>query len=176
LLDFWTYSCINCQRTIPYLNAWYAKYKDAGLEIIGVHTPEFDFEKKYENVAAAVRKFGIQYPVVMDSNNRTWNAYGNMYWPEHYLIDINGLVVDRHIGEGGYAETEAKIQQLLTERKDALNDSVAIPTGTVDITSTIQANSPETYFGATRNEYLTNGTSPHSIDADTEASGYAFIE
>ena len=157
LLDFWTYSCINCERTIPYLNAWYAKYKDAGFEIVGVHSPEFAFEKKLENVQAAVKRFGIQYPVILDSGMQTWNAYQNQYWPEHYLIDINGFVVDRHIGEGGYKETEEQIQKLLTERKLAIGSTVPISTGIVDITQVIQSNSPETYFGSWRNEYLANG-------------------
>ncbi|MBI2030676.1 redoxin domain-containing protein [Candidatus Kaiserbacteria bacterium] len=157
MIDFWTYSCINCERTIPYLSAWYEKYKDAGFEIIGVHSPEFQFEKRLENVQDAVKRFGIKYPVVLDSDMQTWNAYNNQYWPEHYLIDINGLVVDRHIGEGGYAETERKIQELLAQRKQALGLAVAIPTGTVDITQVIRSNSPETYFGAWRNEYLANG-------------------
>lgn len=157
MIDFWTYSCINCERTIPYLNAWYEKYKDAGFEIIGVHSPEFQFERRLENVQDAVKRFGIKYPVVLDSDMQTWNAYNNQYWPEHYLIDINGLVVDRHIGEGGYAQTERKIQELLTQRKQALGLAVAIPTGIVDITQVIRSNSPETYFGAWRNEYLANG-------------------
>lgn len=157
LVDFWTYSCINCQRTIPYLNAWYNKYKDAGLEIIGVHSPEFEFEKNLSNVQAAVTKFGIQYPVVLDSEMQTWNAYDNQYWPEEYLIDINGLVVERHIGEGGYADTEAKIQQLLNERRVALNATTSVPVGATNITETISTNSPETYFGFARNEYVANG-------------------
>lgn len=157
LIDFWTYSCINCQRTIPYLNAWYQKYKDYGLEIVGVHAPEFEFEKVLSNVQMGVTNFGIKYPVVLDSELRTWDAYKNMYWPEHYLMDINGLVVDRHIGEGGYAETEQKIQQLLKERATALGLTITIPTGTVDINQTIETQSPETYFGWSRNEYLTNG-------------------
>ena len=158
LIDFWTYSCINCQRTIPYLNAWYQKYKDFGLQIIGVHSPEFNFEKVLSNVQAAVTKFGIQYPVVLDSELATWDAYSNMYWPEHYLMDINGLIVDRQIGEGGYADTETEIQKLLQQRSDALGLNLKIPTGTVDITQAINANSPETYFGSNRNEYLSNGT------------------
>lgn len=166
LVDFWTYSCINCQRTIPYLNAWYSKYKDAGLEIIGVHSPEFQFEKNIINVQSAVNRFGIQYPVVMDSQMQTWNAYENQYWPEEYLIDINGLVVERHIGEGGYGDTEAKIQQLLTERKLATKDTVTISTGTVSIVQTISTNSPETYFGMNRNEYLANGV-PHQLGLQT---------
>ncbi|HVA83192.1 MAG TPA: redoxin domain-containing protein, partial [Candidatus Aquilonibacter sp.] len=90
LLDFWTYSCINCIRTIPYLNAWESKYSSSGLVIIGVHTPEFEFEKNYTNVLAAVKKFGISYPVAMDSNYSTWSAYGNRYWPADYLIDADG--------------------------------------------------------------------------------------
>jgi thiol-disulfide isomerase/thioredoxin len=158
LVDFWTYSCINCLRTIPYLNAWYAKYKDLGLQIIGVHSPEFEFEKSIDNVKMAVRNLGIQYPVVLDSEHQTWSAYNNLYWPEHYLIDINGLVVDRHIGEGNYVDTEHKIQELLRERAQALGLSVVIPEGTVNVNETIETNSPETYFGSTRNEYLANGS------------------
>ncbi len=159
LLDFWTYSCINCQRTLPYLEAWYAKYKDAGLEIIGVQSPEFNFEKILGNVQAAVTKFGIQYPVVLDNEMATWNAYGNEYWPEDYLIDINGLVVDRNIGEGNYVGVEQEIQKLLLERAQALGlPASTVPTGIVNVTgTTIEANSPETYFGAARNEYLANG-------------------
>jgi len=159
LLDFWTYSCINCQRVIPYLNAWYAKYKDLGLEIIGMQSPEFNFEKVLSNVQAAVTKFGIHYPVVLDNEMATWNAYGNQYWPEEYLIDINGLVVDRNIGEGNYDKTEHTIQKLLQERSDALGLGLKIPTDLVSVTgANIEANSPETYFGAARNEYLANGT------------------
>jgi len=158
LLDFWTYSCINCQRTIPYLNAWYQKYKDSGLVIIGVHTPEFDFEKNYNNVSAAVKQFGIQYPVVMDSNYLTWNAYGNEYWPEEYLIDIDGLVRENNIGEGNYQQTETTIQKLLAERNQALGSTSTIPTGFVSATQADNANSPETYFDWQRNQYLGNGS------------------
>ena len=116
LIDFWTYSCINCIRTIPYLNDWYSKYADKGFVIIGVHSPEFEFEKNYDNVKTAVQKFGIIYPVVLDNNLGTWNAYGNQYWPRHYLIDAQGYIREDHIGEGGYAETEKTIQSLLAER------------------------------------------------------------
>ena len=162
LVDFWTYSCINCQRTIPYLNAWYEKYKDKGLEIVGVHTPEFEFEKKLDNVKAAVEKFNIKYPVVLDSNHGTWDAYGNLYWPREYLIDIDGFIVHDTIGEGGYDETEKKIQELLTERMSALGEKgtiewpMATPKGAIDFDPK-QVSSPETYFGASRNEYLANG-------------------
>ncbi len=162
LVDFWTYSCINCQRTIPYLNAWYNKYKDQGLVIVGVHTPEFDFEKDINNVKAAVTKAGITYPVVLDSNMGTWNAYGNQYWPHEYLIDIDGYVVHDHIGEGGYDETEKAIQAALTERAQVLGTNAVIPSSITAPTNTVSLNeagvrSPETYFGAERNEFLGNG-------------------
>jgi thiol-disulfide isomerase/thioredoxin len=160
LIDFWTYSCINCQRTLPYLTAWDQKYKDAGLEIIGVHSPEFGFEKVLANVQAAVTKAGIHYPVVLDNEMGTWNAYQNLYWPHEYLIDIDGFVVEDHVGEGGYADTEAEIQKLLAERAKWLSDSVSIPTGTVTpaAAETLgDIGSPEMYFGAMRNEYFGNG-------------------
>jgi thiol-disulfide isomerase/thioredoxin len=98
LVDFWTYSCINCIRTIPYLNAWYEKYADDGLVIVGVHTPEFEFEKDYNNVKAAVEKFGIKYPVALDNEKQTWNTYENRYWPRKYLIDSEGYIRYDHIG------------------------------------------------------------------------------
>ena len=113
LIDFWTYSCINCQRTLPYLNAWYEKYKDSGLAIVGIHTPEFGFEKEYDNVLAAAKKFGVTYPVVLDNDYATWRAYSNRYWPRKYLIDIDGYIVYDHSGEGAYDQTERKIQELL---------------------------------------------------------------
>ena len=123
IVDFWTYSCINCQRTIPYLNEWYKKYEDAGLLIIGVQSPEFDFEKDPQNVEHAIQKFGIKYPVIQDDNMQTWTAYNNHYWPHKYLIDIDGFIVYDHIGEGGYIETEQVIQQLLQERQQVLPSS-----------------------------------------------------
>jgi len=115
LVDFWTYSCINCIRTLPYLKDWHDKYADDGMVIIGVHTPEFKFEKEIANVEAAVKGFGVMYPVAMDNDYRTWNAYGNRWWPHKYLIDKNGKVRYDHIGEGGYAETESQIVRLLKE-------------------------------------------------------------
>jgi thiol-disulfide isomerase/thioredoxin len=116
LVDFWTYSCINCIRTIPYINYWNQKYAGNGLVIVGVHSPEFEFEKNYDNVKAAVQRLGITYPVVLDNDHGTWNAYGNQYWPRHYLIDAHGYIRDNHIGEGGYEQTEKTIQSLLAER------------------------------------------------------------
>ena len=162
LVDFWTYSCINCERTIPYLNMWYAKYHDKGLEIIGVHTPEFPFEHDIANVRRAVTKFGIRYPVVLDNDYATWGSYGNQYWPADYLIDIDGFVVDKHFGEGDYDVTEKKIQDLLQERADALGITVSIPNTTGIPADSIpvdfsKVGSPETYFGSGRNQYLANG-------------------
>ena len=116
LLDIWTYSCINCQRTLPYLNSWYKKYEDKGLVIIGLHTPEFAFEKVQKNVEDAVKRFDIKYPVVLDNDFSTWNAYGNSFWPHAYLIDMDGYIVYDHIGEGGYEETETAIKKALSEK------------------------------------------------------------
>ncbi len=118
LVDFWTYTCINCQRTQPYLNAWYEKYHDKGLEIIGVHTPEFGFEKVYANVQKAVTEAGIKYPVVLDNDYGTWQAYGNRFWPRKYLVDLEGNIVFDHVGEGAYDLTERKIQELLAVKAD----------------------------------------------------------
>ena len=161
LVDFWTYSCINCQRTIPYLNAWYKKYADQGLEIVGIHTPEFAFEKVQSNVEDAVKRFEINYPVVLDNDYGTWNAFGNQYWPREYLIDMDGFIVDDHTGEGGYDQTEEAIQKALAERASILgtgqvSGGIVAPADAVD-SDLSQVNSPETYFGSNRNEYLANG-------------------
>ncbi|MEO9321637.1 MAG: thioredoxin family protein [Nitrososphaera sp.] len=151
LVDFWTYSCINCIRTIPYLNAWYDKYHNDGLVIVGVHSPEFDFEKDYNNVHAAVDKFGIKYPVVLDSNHATWNAFNNNYWPRHYLIDTEGYIRSDHIGEGGYSETEQQIQSLLTERAALMDSNVQIDKSISNPNATSvnfeQVSTPEIYLG-----------------------------
>jgi len=116
LVDFWTYTCINWIRTIPYLVDWNEKYANNGLVIVGVHTPEFEFEKNIDNVKAAVDKFGLKYPLVQDNDKGTWNAYENRYWPRIYLVDTEGYIRYDHIGEGGYAEIEKVIQSLLQER------------------------------------------------------------
>jgi thiol-disulfide isomerase/thioredoxin len=162
LLDFWTYSCINCQRTTPYLNAWYKKYKDQGFVIVGVHTPEFDFEKDYQNVVAATKQLGIEYPVVQDNDYATWQTYRNRYWPHEYLININGYIVHDKIGEGGYAETEQAIQAALRERSQVLRLSNTVPKGMVNPSDAARMDfskiqSREIYFGSARNEYLGNG-------------------
>lgn len=115
LIDFWTYSCINCIRTQPYLNKWYESYKESGLEILGLHAPEFTFEQLVENVQSEVKKAKIFYPVALDNSFATWNAYDNQYWPAMYLIDRNGKVRYTHFGEGNYDVTESAIQKLLKE-------------------------------------------------------------
>lgn len=161
LVDFMTYSCINCQRTFPYLVAWYEKYKDQGLEIVGIHTPEFAFEKNIDNVREAMAEFGIEYPVVLDNDYATWRAYDNHYWPRKYLVDIHGNIVYDHIGEGAYETTEMKIQELLAERAQVLGEEADMG-GELAASSVeeveIATRSPETYFGSLRNEYLANGT------------------
>jgi thiol-disulfide isomerase/thioredoxin len=179
LLDIWTYSCINCQRTLPYITAWDKKYRDDGLQIIGIHTPEFEFEKLIENVQTAVRKWGIEYPVVLDNEYGTWRAYKNQYWPRKYLIDIDGFVVYDHIGEGRYDETEAKIQELLQERKQRLRMDNEIASGIVRPDNVEEADtrprSPEAYFGSARNQYLGNGKAfkegAQSLDVPSSIEG-----
>jgi thiol-disulfide isomerase/thioredoxin len=123
LVDFWEYTCVNCIRTFPYLKAWQEKYKDKGLVIVGVHTPEFQFAKEEPNVAKAAKQFGMTWPLVVDSDYLVWQTYGNRYWPAKYLIDHQGFVRYYHFGEGGYAVTEEKIQALLK----AANPNVELP-------------------------------------------------
>ena len=115
LVDFWTYTCINCIRTFPYLRSWHKKYADKGLVILGVHTPEFEFEKLRENVIEAMGKFGIEYPVAQDNDYGTWGAFNNRFWPAKYLIDKDGYIRYTHFGEGAYQETEQVIRELLAE-------------------------------------------------------------
>ncbi len=143
LIDFWTYSCINCIRTLPHLVMWDSKYKDEGLVIIGVHTPEFDFEKSYDNVKMAIEKYNIEYAVVQDNNYATWSVFKNRYWPRKYLIDKDGFIRYDHIGEGAYDETERIIQELLAETgKNISNEINGIP----DTTPRRQL-TPELYAG-----------------------------
>ena len=162
LVDFWTYSCINCTRSIPYLNAWYRKYRDQGLEIVGVHTPEFAFEHAYDNVKAAAGRLGIEYPIVLDNEYGTWKACGNNFWPRDYLIDIDGFVVYDHAGEGDYDGAERAIQKALEERATRLGTELTLASTTTALADTpVGTNrkdqSPETYFGASRNEFLGSG-------------------
>ena len=152
LVDFWTYSCINCIRTIPYLNAWHEKYADDGLVIVGIHTPEFEFEKDYNNLKAAVKKFDIKYPIAQDNEKDTWNAYENLYWPRKYLIDTEGYIRYDHIGEGAYAETEKVIQSLLAERTEYIGGNVTFDQSISNPESSQSVNfdrinTPELYLG-----------------------------
>ena len=162
VVDFWTYSCINCQRTLPYLKKWYEKYKDKGLVIIGVHAPEFEFEKNPENLKKAIADFGITYPVVQDNDFNTWRAYNNSYWPAKYFIDKEGYIRHTHFGEGEYDESERVIQELLKEAgaKD-ISDKTDNPK------YQIYARTPEIYLGYGRIE---NVASMEQIVEDKVAS------
>lgn len=147
LVDFWTFSCINCIRTLPYVTKWYDTYHNQGLEVIGVHTPEFAFEKDSGNVANAIKQFNIHYPVAQDNNYGTWTAYNNEYWPAEYLIDQKGNIVDEHFGEGDYDKTENSIRQLLGLNMD--------PKAQTSSLGNIQ--SPEMYFELQRLQNLDAG-------------------
>ena len=155
LVDFWTYSCINCLRTLPYVRAWAAKYKAQGLVVIGVHAPEFAFEKEPANVKAAVRDLGITYPVALDNDHAIWRAFSNQYWPAHYFIDGQGRIRYHHFGEGGYAESEKIIQRLLAENGNAVGDmsTVKVAASGVGVAASGEdGQSPETYIGYDRAE------------------------
>jgi cytochrome c biogenesis protein CcdA/thiol-disulfide isomerase/thioredoxin len=145
LVDFWTYSCVNCLRTLPYLKAWYARYHRDGLVIVGVHTPEFAFEHVISNVERAVREHGIDYPVAVDNNYGTWDAYANQYWPADYLIDRSGEVREVHFGEGSYGQTQDDIRLLLGEKGTG---PMAHAHGA--ITASASVGTPETYLGTYR--------------------------
>jgi cytochrome c biogenesis protein CcdA/thiol-disulfide isomerase/thioredoxin len=153
MIDFWTYSCINCLRALPYVEGWATKYKDAGLVVIGVHTPEFAFEKERSNVEKAVRDLKITYPVAIDSDYKIWEAFNNQYWPAHYFIDGKGRIRAHHFGEGGYDESERVIQQLLKE-----NGATSLAGGVLNVNATgaeaasdaRNVGSPETYVGYKR--------------------------
>ena len=149
LYDIWTYSCINCQRTIPYIVAWNDKYADEGLLIIGIHSPEFEFEKDINNVKTAVKQFGITYPVVLDNDKKTWKAFENRYWPRKYIADSEGYIRYDHIGEGGYDETEKVVQQFLEERNQLLGLNIAVAQPLVDLEEHqfSISQTPELYFG-----------------------------
>jgi cytochrome c biogenesis protein CcdA/thiol-disulfide isomerase/thioredoxin len=166
LVDFWTYSCINCIRSVPYVEKWQQTYHDKGLVIIGVNTPEFAFEHNPDNVAAAVSRFGITYPVALDNDYATWNAFSNNSWPADYLIDQNGNIRYVSLGEGDYGRTEKAIQTLL-----GVNQTLQTPTSNVPIS---QNQSPETYFGTNRAQNYTGTpdltSGDHSFTADNSLS------
>ena len=154
LVNFWTYTCINSLRELPYINAWAARYKGAGLVVIGVHTPEFGFEKEPANVAKAVRDLGVAYPVAVDSRHRIWDAFNNDCWPAQYLIDRNGTIRYHYFGEGGYGETEGVIQDLLKEN-GATNLEASLASVSADGVQAAPGSdvgSPESYLGYTHAE------------------------
>lgn len=159
LVDFWTYSCINCLRTLPHLRAWDRAYRDAGLTIVGVHSPEFAFERVPDNVRSAVGRLGLRYPIALDNGFATWRAYSNSYWPAKYLIDKHGRVRFHHFGEGEYAETEAWIRRLLGER--APDPSGPVPDRTPRVATT-----PESYLGYARLDRFANGRVAPDLKAD----------
>lgn len=177
LIDFWAYSCINCQRSIPHVVAWEKAYKAAGLQIIGVHAPEYAFEKVPANVESAAKGFGITYPVAIDNNLSTWTNYRNRYWPAHYLIDAKGTVRNVQFGEGNYAQTESLIRQLLQQA----DPSVKLPAATevADSTPQVSAITPESYLGYTkvRNysgpEQYGSGTQTFSLPEKQKANTFA---
>ncbi|HHV70250.1 MAG TPA: cytochrome c biogenesis protein DipZ [Ochrobactrum intermedium] len=167
LVDFCTYSCINCIRTLPYVRAWAEKYKDQGLVVIGVHAPEFAFEKKIDNVRKAVADFKIGYPVAIDNNYRIWRAFENSYWPAHYLIDANGRIRHHHFGEGNYSGTEQAIQELLREAGSDRAATTAVEPnakGAEASPDLKNIRSGETYLGYER---ATNFASRENLRADT---------
>jgi thiol-disulfide isomerase/thioredoxin len=155
LVYIWTYTCINSIRPMSYIHDWNLKYSDKGLVIVGLHAPEFTFEKNYTNVKAAVQRFGITYPVLLDSDHGTWNAYGNQYWPRFYLIDTQGYIRYDHIGEGGYDQTEKAIQSLLVERAALMGAKeitfnakpTVIKQGSLQYVDLRQSTTPEIYVG-----------------------------
>jgi len=166
LVDFWTYSCINCLRTLPYVRAWAERYKDAGLVVIGVHSPEFDFEKLPANVQKATRQLHIDYPVVVDSDFHVWRAFGNRAWPALYFVDAQGRIRHQQYGEGRYEQAEQLIRTLLTEAGAgaALPPGLASPTGegTQAAPSPRPARSEETYLGYARaSGFESRGSAAH---------------
>lgn len=167
LVDFWTYSCINCIRTVPYVRAWAEKYKDQGLVVIGVHAPEFAFEKQVDNVRKAVADFGIRYPVAIDNDYRIWRAFSNSYWPAHYLIDAKGQLRYHHFGEGNYPQTEQAIQDLLREAGNKMEAPATVTPNARDTEMApdlVNLGSGETYLGYQR---AAGFVSPEGILSDT---------
>jgi cytochrome c biogenesis protein CcdA/thiol-disulfide isomerase/thioredoxin len=183
LIDFWTYSCINCLRSIPYVRAWADRYKDAGLIVIGVHTPEFAFEKDLDNVRRAVGELKITYPVALDNDYKIWKAFNNSYWPADYLVDATGHIRFHHFGEGKYDESEQQIQQLLKERDGQLsvNGLVKVAATGTEAPPANDVESPETYVGYERaDSFLSPGgfkqdvAHPYSLPKHLELNQWGF--
>lgn len=169
LIDFWTYSCVNCTRTQPYLNQWYKTYGKEPFVMIGVHTPEFEFEKDEANVKRAVKAAGVKYPVVLDPDYKIWNLYANRWWPRKFLIDKDGVMVYDHVGEGGYAETEGAIQRALMDvgSKDlpAIAPDMSVGGGICYRTT------PEIYLGFLRGRFANAGSFAPGEEADFSDGG-----
>jgi thiol-disulfide isomerase/thioredoxin len=177
LYDFWTYSCVNCVRTIPYVRSWYDRYKSDGLVVIGVHSPEFDFEKVHSNVRAAVKKLGVDYPVALDDDMTIWNAFGNQYWPADYLYDRSGHQADTHFGEGDYSTTENEIRKLLGVPASSARAKVGKAEGGTDGPEGL---TPETYNGSERGgdgyvspQPLTDGTNTFTVPSQLNTNDHA---
>ena len=177
LIDIWTYTCVNCIRTIPYIKEWYSRYQDQGLVIIGIHAPEFEFEKLTANVERSMIDLDISWPVAQDNNMKTWDSYGNMYWPAKYVLDKNGVVKYRHFGEGSYAETENAIRILLEDygpNKIYYDNSLPVDQK-VDLSfgqSVLPKVTPELYFGRRRNAgILLSGGTPYIVQEEYYLDG-----
>ena len=176
LVDFWTYSCINCQRTLPHVESWFARYHKYGLDVFGIESPEFAFEHVVSNVAAASQSLGVRYPVAVDNNLATWTAYQNSYWPAEYLVDASGTI--RHVayGEGSYSASESFIRTLLHEANPKL---VLPPPTNVANETPKEPTNPETYLGTARSQFLENGTmtngvtSTYQLPPDTTTGAYS---
>ena len=185
LVDFWTYSCINCIRALPYVEQWAKRYGPQGLVVIGVHTPEFAFEKQKANVVKAIKDFGLTYPVALDNDYAVWKAFSNDSWPAHYLIDAKGRVRDVHLGEGEYDKSEAAIRQLLAERNGAPVTGALVGKAGVGVQAALDSDndfSPETYLGSKRAERFASPGGMHPGQAFTygapasfEADAWAFV-
>jgi thiol-disulfide isomerase/thioredoxin len=172
LVDFWTYSCINCLRSLPYVRGWADKYKDHGLVVIGVHAPEFAFEKDPANVTKTVKDLGVDYPVALDNNYAIWQGFNNEYWPAHYFIDAQGQIRHHHFGEGGYEESEDVIRQLLTAagQKNLPGGYVSDShQGVEAAASNDRTRSPETYVGYARSQNFMGGKVAHDDPWDYQA-------
>jgi thiol-disulfide isomerase/thioredoxin len=185
LVDFWTYSCINCLRSLPYVKAWSQKYRDMGLVVIGVHAPEFAFERNLDNVKKATHDLGVDYPVAIDNNYAIWRAFGNQYWPAHYFVDAQGQIRHHHFGEGEYEQSEKVIQQLLVEAGHP--EAAKVATGLTQRANGVEAAadgndmmSPETYIGYARAENFAspggaaeNRAHPYTAPATPDVNDWA---
>ncbi len=176
LVDFWAYSCINCQRSIPHVVAWDETYRDAGLSVIGVHSPEYAFEKDEMNVRAGAEAFGIEYPVALDNSLATWTNYRNRFWPAHYLIDATGTVRHISFGEGNYAATEKLIRELLADADPTV--TLPDPTNVEDVTPEIGSTTPETFLGSSKDRNFAGdnyraGDGSYEFPSDQAADSFA---